>query len=150
VIANVQAWQAYTIFISFASDLTDISEISPAKHRGELVTWSEIGINVGICMGYATGLLFDGYTPGSEWRAMCLMGMMFPLTIIILTIGIVSLELILNIGAISFGMFLTTLTTSHSYRKHHGKNSMVLSCLRSFCAILLHTSSHHFDIHYIT
>jgi len=27
-----------------------IAEVSPAKHRGELVTWSEIALNVGMCI----------------------------------------------------------------------------------------------------
>ena len=70
------------------SDPLYVSEISPASQRGQLVTWSEVGINVGTVLGFSTGLLFDDYPPGDAWRAMCLLGMTFPLTTIILTIGI--------------------------------------------------------------
>ncbi|CAB9501468.1 Facilitated trehalose transporter Tret1 [Seminavis robusta] len=74
--------------VGFAVDPLYISEIAPAKHRGELVTWSDIGINVGVVLGFSTGLLFDGMPDGDAWRAMCMLGLIFPVTIMFLTVGI--------------------------------------------------------------
>ena len=44
--------------IGMAVDPVYISEISPAKHRGNLVTWSEIAINTGIVLGFSMGIFF--------------------------------------------------------------------------------------------
>lgn len=74
--------------VGFAIDPLYISEISPAKHRGELVTWSEIGVNVGILLGFSTGLLFENHEGGDTWRAMCLLGMVFPVAVMFVTVGI--------------------------------------------------------------
>lgn len=43
-----------------------ISEIAPAKHRGYLVTWSEIAINAGIVLGFAQGIFFADVETGSQ------------------------------------------------------------------------------------
>ena len=61
-----------------------ISEISPAAHRGRLVTWSEIAINVGIVLGFFTGFVFFGMDDNIEWRAMFLMGCILPVVMIYL------------------------------------------------------------------
>ena len=65
-----------------------ISEISPASHRGELVTWSDIGVNIGVVVGFSMGLVFSDMEPGHAWRRMCLVGMVFPITLMFLTVGI--------------------------------------------------------------
>jgi len=59
-----------------------ISEISPAKHRGELVTWSEIGINVGIVLGFFMGLIFSPMDDATEWRICFALGMIMPCVMI--------------------------------------------------------------------
>ena len=61
-----------------------IAEISPAAHRGELVTWSELAINVGIVLGFFTGLVFYGVDDNLQWRLMFAMGCILPIVMIIL------------------------------------------------------------------
>jgi len=39
-----------------AIDPIYIAEISPAVHRGRLVTWSEIAVNVGLVLGFSSGM----------------------------------------------------------------------------------------------
>ena len=43
-----------------AVDPLYIAEISPAKYRGRLVTWSEIATNVGILLGFIMGFAYSG------------------------------------------------------------------------------------------
>ncbi|CAB9513228.1 Sugar transporter ERD6-like [Seminavis robusta] len=74
--------------VGLAIDPLYISEISPAAHRGELVTWSEIGINVGIVLGFAMGLFFSGMNPELEWRALFLVGAILPCVMIYLAIRV--------------------------------------------------------------
>jgi MFS family permease len=67
-----------------AIDPLYISEISPAAHRGELVTWSEMALNVGIVLGFSAGLIFYNLEDSLEWRLMFLMGAILPVVMIIL------------------------------------------------------------------
>jgi sugar porter (SP) family MFS transporter len=59
-----------------------IGEISTACHRGQLVTWSEIGINVGIVLGFSSGLLFANVEVGLAWRLMFALGAVLPCVVI--------------------------------------------------------------------
>jgi MFS family permease len=61
-----------------------IAEISPAAHRGELVTWSELALNVGIVLGFASGLVFYDLDDSLEWRVMFLMGAILPVVMLLL------------------------------------------------------------------
>ena len=61
-----------------------ISEIAPAEHRGRLVTWAEIGINVGLVLGFCSGLIFYNVDDTLEWRLMFVMGCIMPLLMIVL------------------------------------------------------------------
>ena len=65
-----------------------ISEISPAKHRGRLVSWSEIGINIGIIMGFSMGIFFADISSGAQWRIMLSIGVILPSLMIYLVINI--------------------------------------------------------------
>lgn len=67
-----------------AIDPLYISEISPAAHRGRLVTWSEIALNVGIVLGFFSGILFYNLDDNVEWRVMFAMGCILPIIMIIL------------------------------------------------------------------
>jgi MFS family permease len=53
--------------VGLAIDPIYISEMSPAKHRGELVTWSELGINVGILLGFCMSLFLVGIADEIQW-----------------------------------------------------------------------------------
>jgi len=69
-----------------AIDPLYISEIAPAPHRGRLVTWSEIAINVGIVFGFSTGLFFTNVDPDVAWRTMFGLGGILPICLIFLVI----------------------------------------------------------------
>lgn len=57
-----------------------IAEISPARHRGRLVTYSEIALNVGIVVGFASGLILSPFSDNTtEWRSMLAVGMILPI-----------------------------------------------------------------------
>ena len=52
-----------------AQDPIYIAEIAPPAHRGRLVTWCEIGTNVGILFGFACGAALISTLPtGLGWR----------------------------------------------------------------------------------
>ncbi len=62
-----------------------IAEVSPAVHRGELVTWSEIAINVGIVLGFLSGIIFYNVNNNLEWRLMFICGCILPMGVIFLS-----------------------------------------------------------------
>ncbi|KAL3792821.1 hypothetical protein HJC23_002628 [Cyclotella cryptica] len=67
-----------------AVDPVYIGEISQAAHRGQLVTWSEIATNVGICLGFLAGLVFSSLTANIAWRLMFCIGAILPIIVIYL------------------------------------------------------------------
>jgi MFS family permease len=73
-----------TLFLYRQIDPLYIAEISPAAHRGELVTWSELALNVGIVLGFASGLIFYDLDDSVEWRVMFLMGAILPVVMLLL------------------------------------------------------------------
>jgi MFS family permease len=78
---NVISQLALLPLSSASADPLYIAEVTPAQHRGELVTWSEIAINVGLVFGFSTGLFL-------EWRAMFLFGGILPLVMIVLALTV--------------------------------------------------------------
>lgn len=70
--------------IGLAVDPMYIAEISPAQHRGKLVTYSEIALNLGIVFGFSTGLFLAPLENDREWRVMFLLGAIMPVIMIIL------------------------------------------------------------------
>ena len=69
-----------------AIDPVYIAEISPAAHRGRLVTWSEIALNVGIVLGFASGAVFYDLPADTAWRFMFGMGAILPTIMIFLAL----------------------------------------------------------------
>lgn len=67
-----------------AIDPIYIAEISPPMHRGGLVTWSEIGTNVGILIGFSSSLLFYNVHEDNGWRFMFSFGLVMPLVLVFL------------------------------------------------------------------
>ena len=68
-----------------AIDPLYISEISPAIHRGNLVTWSEIAINLGIVLGFLSLLAYSSIEDDIQWRLMVLTGAILPIVMIYLS-----------------------------------------------------------------
>lgn len=68
--------------LGLALDPLYIAEISPADQRGMLVSYSEVGINVGITLGFVSDFAFSGLPPSASWRAMLGVGMALPLVIL--------------------------------------------------------------------
>ncbi len=71
-----------------AIDPIYISEVSPAAHRGRLVTWSEIATNVGIVFGFSSGLIFYDVEADLAWRFMFSMGIILPSLLIFFVIKV--------------------------------------------------------------
>jgi MFS family permease len=63
-----------------AIDPMYIAEIAPPHCRGELVSWAEAGVAVGVVLGFASSLL------GVGWRAMLSLGALLPFVMIVLVI----------------------------------------------------------------
>jgi len=61
-----------------------ITEISPKHARGSLVAWTEIGTNIGILLGFMSGLFFYGLPDNKGWRIMFSTGCVLPLVMIVL------------------------------------------------------------------
>lgn len=68
-----------------AIDPLYISEMTPAAHRGQLVTWSEMAINIGIVLGFISGLVFYEVDDNLEWRLMFGMGCILPAILIVVS-----------------------------------------------------------------
>jgi sugar porter (SP) family MFS transporter len=64
--------------IGEAIDPMYIAEIAPAHVRGELVSWAEAGVAIGVVLGFASSLL------GVGWRIMLALGGILPLAMLYL------------------------------------------------------------------
>jgi len=71
-----------------AIDPLYISEISPPEHRGFLVSLSEISINLGIVLGFTSGLIFGNMSDDEAWRYMFGMGIFLPSILVIVALTI--------------------------------------------------------------
>jgi len=70
--------------IGFAVTPVYISEISPRSRRGFFVSWSEIGTNFGIVLGFMAGFTSYSLSPDLAWRVMFSIGFVMPIVLIIL------------------------------------------------------------------
>jgi len=77
-----RAFVGLGVGFGLAVDPVYISEISQAAHRGQLVTWSEIAMNVGILFGFMSGLIFSGVDDDLAWRLMFALGAILPCFVI--------------------------------------------------------------------
>lgn len=65
-----------------------ISEVAPPSHRGHLVSFSEIAINLGILLGFIADYAFLKQNSSIGWRLMLGLGIVMPFILIILTFTI--------------------------------------------------------------
>lgn len=54
--------------LGLAIDPLYISEISPPAYRGQLVSFSEVCINIGIMLGFISNYVFLPLPEGLNWR----------------------------------------------------------------------------------
>jgi len=76
------------IGIGLAIDALYIAELAPAAQRGALVTWSEIGTNLGILIGFAANLVLDSLPAGVDWRVMIACGAFLPVVLMVLSVTV--------------------------------------------------------------
>ena len=69
-----------------AVDPLYIAECSPAHVRGELVSWAEAGVALGVVLGFASSLCFD-LTDVVVWRKMIALGAIMPMVMILLVLS---------------------------------------------------------------
>lgn len=69
-----------------AIDPLYIAEISPSAHRGNLVTWSELAINLGIVLGFISLLAYSPIEDDAQWRLMVATGNILPFVMIYLSL----------------------------------------------------------------
>lgn len=90
-----------------AVDPVYISEISQAAHRGQLVTWSEIAVNIGILLGFISGLVFSSVDADIAWRLMFAMGVILPCFVIYFSVSTLHLYYMIYTFVICFYLVLT-------------------------------------------
>lgn len=73
----------FGVGVGLAVDPIYIAEVTPPNHRGELVTWSEVAMNVGVTVGFSSAWLLSDLEDGVEWRAMLLLGAVMPSIMIV-------------------------------------------------------------------
>lgn len=86
VLLSCRVVTGFGVGMGLSIDPVYIAEVAPKQFRGELVTWSEISINVGILLGFIASYFFRNVHPGLAWRLMLGCGIFAPLVLLILTI----------------------------------------------------------------
>eukprot|EP00931_Biecheleriopsis_adriatica_P055216 TRINITY_DN32589_c0_g1_i1.p1 TRINITY_DN32589_c0_g1~~TRINITY_DN32589_c0_g1_i1.p1 ORF type:complete len:489 (+),score=60.49 TRINITY_DN32589_c0_g1_i1:126-1592(+) len=71
--------------IAFAIDYLYIAELAPSAHRGSLVSWAEVAINVGLLIGACANRAFAN-APVSSWRTMVGIGLILPIVLTVLSL----------------------------------------------------------------
>lgn len=66
-----------------AVDPMYIAEIAPTHIRGQLVSWAEAGVSLGVVFGFTSSLFFD-MQQASNWRSMIAVGAIMPLIMVFL------------------------------------------------------------------
>ncbi|KAJ1448742.1 general substrate transporter [Pelagophyceae sp. CCMP2097] len=74
--------------VGLSVDPVYIAEVAPKEHRGALVTWSEISINVGILLGFIAAFTFRDLPTDTAWRTMLACGGIMPLVLLVLTLTV--------------------------------------------------------------
>ena len=83
-----RVWVGIAIGFGMTISPMYITEISPKHARGALVSWTEIGLNIGILLGFSSGLLFFDLSPDTSWRLMFTLGLILPTLLAILAMAI--------------------------------------------------------------
>jgi len=73
------------IGLAFAIDYLYIAELAPASHRGSLVAWAEVAINVGSLIGNSASRAFSD-SPPSCWRWLLGFGLILPTALTFLSL----------------------------------------------------------------
>jgi MFS family permease len=71
-----------------AVDPMYIGELAPAEHRGELVSWAEIGIDLGVMLGFSSSIFLYTIDDELEWRVMLGLGAILPAVMIYLCLRV--------------------------------------------------------------
>jgi sugar porter (SP) family MFS transporter len=79
----------FGVGFGFAVDPMYISEIAPKKFRGQLVSWCETGINIGILLGFCLSYACKGIQGNAQWKVMMSLGMVLPIIMIALVIFVI-------------------------------------------------------------
>ena len=89
--ASLLAFRVITgvgVGVGLSVDPVYIAEVAPKEHRGSLVSWSEIFINVGILLGFIATFVFKDLRPATAWRTMLGCGAVMPSFLLVLTITV--------------------------------------------------------------
>lgn len=79
----------FGVGLGFAADPLYISEISPKRFRGQLVSWSETATNIGILLGFCCCYAVEGIHGNAQWKVLVAIGMVLPIVLIILVIFVI-------------------------------------------------------------
>jgi sugar porter (SP) family MFS transporter len=78
----------FAVGVGLAIDPLYISEVAPASHRGQLTTLSDVAINAGVLLGFIANWAFADLPAGENWRVMPLVGIVGPVSLIILSLTV--------------------------------------------------------------
>lgn len=76
------------IGLAFSIDSVYISEIAPKRYRGQLVSWAETGINIGIVLGFVVSYAFQSVDGNAQWKAMIGLGLIMPCILFVLVLTV--------------------------------------------------------------
>eukprot|EP00442_Polarella_glacialis_P009093 CAMPEP_0115099220 /NCGR_PEP_ID=MMETSP0227-20121206/31702_1 /TAXON_ID=89957 /ORGANISM="Polarella glacialis, Strain CCMP 1383" /LENGTH=487 /DNA_ID=CAMNT_0002494129 /DNA_START=45 /DNA_END=1508 /DNA_ORIENTATION=- len=74
--------------VGLSIDPLYIAEAAPASHRGELTSWSELSLNLGITLGFFANWSLAGLPQGVNWRVMVALGSVLPLLLVVLALTV--------------------------------------------------------------
>ena len=76
--------------LGLAIDTMYIAEIAPAQYRGQLASWAETAVNIGILLGFATSYIFRNTAGNAQWRSMVGIGLILPFLLLLLCLFVIA------------------------------------------------------------